>query len=128
MPKGKINIDFENLEDFFLSGFFQEYKKDIAKYISEKEGINYTSAVRNLNRMYNYYAGTGKQSRSGKNYIPYIQEFLEQKQAAMQTTGKQFVGIFPSEYDALLYIGDLTVLEITYNKNMEVEVWRKLQS
>lgn len=124
MSKVKTNIPYENLEDFFLSGYFQEIKPVLTEYIAKELGIKKESARRNLNRMYNYYADTGRQARSGKEYIPIIQKFLQNMNNSIMANGGEFVGIFPSEMDAMMYKANLPVLHIAYTEKFEPYIYR----
>ena len=128
MSKAIAGIDFENLQDFFNSDFYESVKNDLTEYIAKEKGIKKESALRNVNRMENYYKQTGKQSRSGRDYIPLIQNFLEAYNNAVAAQKTQFVAIFPSYADAEAYRSDIPALVTTYNTKFEPVVWRYIET
>lgn len=118
-------VKFENLQDFFSSDYYKSIKNDLIAYIAKEKGIKEESARRNINRMENYYKQTGKQSRSGKEYIPLIQKYLEAYENGLITEGATKVAVFPSYGKAKEYVGDLEhILPISYTTGFEPEVWR----
>jgi len=121
----EVNISRENLVEFckFLNDNKAE-KRNLAKWLAEKQGIKEASARRNINRIINYYLQTGKQARSGKKYIPLIKEYLSERFTNSISAG-DFVGVFP-DYDlAKEYVADLTnVLSVGFTGDFEPYVFR----
>jgi len=124
----KKTVDKQNLVDFcrWLKENLEE-KKALARYIAEKRGIKVSSALRNLNRMINYYLQTGKQARSGRKYLKDIKEWL-QKEFELKIEAGEFVGVFPNLDQAKEYVADIPVLRIGFTGDFEPFVWRTDES
>lgn len=124
----KVNVDINALKEF--CEFLQEHpdeKTQLVKFIAEKRGIKEASARRNINRMINYYLRTGKQSRSGKEYIPLIQEYLQTRYDNTISLG-EFVGEFVNYDMAKEYTSDIPVLHIHFTPDFMPYVWRDVES
>jgi len=121
-------VSHEILRDFcrFLKDNLNE-KKAIAKWMAEKRGIKEASAMRNINRMINYYLGTGKQARSGRKYLGDIKEYLSIRFDNILSSG-EYVGTFPNYDLAKEYVKDISVLHIAFNDDFEPVVWRNDES
>ncbi len=94
----------------------KNWKSNLANYIYEemrKEGKNIKreSVLRNLNRMINYYEGTGKQARTGKTYLPYIGRYFERMREAFLSAGGRLSSYWRTNAEARAYRGEIPSLK-----------------
>jgi len=126
--------DFQIIKDIFnlLQTEYIEYgeyseiwKKELAMEMKqiielhEHKEVKEQSILRNINRMIAYYEGTGKQARSGKKYLKYIEIILQERfNLAYETAISLGGGVaqrFMTLEDARLYIEDIKVLKVYFN-------------
>jgi hypothetical protein len=115
-------FEWIRVEGVMYGEYSMQWKRDLAREIQEMiriyEGreVKFESVYRNLNRMISYYDNTGAQARSGRKYLPYLENIFnrhyQRALTASRITGGGIAHRFLDLQSARIYASDIPVLKI----------------
>lgn len=118
----KNMFDWIQTEGIAYGEYGAQWKRQLAEeiqqliYVHEGRQVKFESVYRNVNRMISYYYGTGAQARSGRRYLPYLENvFSQHYQRALTSsriTGGGVAHRFLDLQSARIYASDIPVLKI----------------